>query len=131
MLCPICLKYQIRRSWADFLIAKKVCPKCQKSLDAHFDIKQIPFYQSSMKYIYLSYLDPVHEMMLLVKAIHKQNVYFLRQRILNFTNEEYLGLILNRDSIIVFSEFLKLDDLEALEHFQTLNIIELRDMDML
>ena len=50
---------------------------------------------------------------------------------LNFSNEDYLGLVLNRDSLIVFNSFLKLDDLEALEHFQTLNIIELRDMDML
>ena len=108
-----------------------ICIKCQDLFDAKLDIHEIPLYQSVMQYIYLNPIEPAHEIILLVKTMHKKSVYIPRQRMLNFSNEDYLGLVLNRDALIVFNEFLKLDDLEALDHFQTLYIIELRDVDML
>lgn len=131
MICPWCLRYQIRRSWADFLVVKKTCSKCQKILDLKLDVKEIPLYQSSLKYVYISSIKPAHESMLMSYSVNFNNVYFPKSRILDFTHEDYLALALNRELLIVFKDFLKLDDLEVLEHFQTLKIIEIRNPDVL
>jgi len=131
VICPWCLRYQIRRSWVDFLVFKKTCSKCQKIVDLKLDVKEIPIYQSSMKYVYIPSIKLAHESMLMSYAVNFNNVYFPKSRILDFTHEDYLGLALNRDLLIVFKDFLKLDDLEVLEHFQTLKIIEIRNPDVL
>lgn len=131
MICPICLNYQIRRTWADFLVVKKICLKCQNTLNLKYDVKEILLYQSSLHYIYLNPIEPAHEVMLFSKMIQNQNVYHVSHKILNFSKEEYLGLTLNRNALIVFHEFITLDDLEMLEHFQALNIIEIRNPDVL
>jgi hypothetical protein len=51
--------------------------------------------------------------------------------IIEMTTEAYIGLVLNMSSIIFLERYLTLDDMEILEHHQRLNIIEIRNPDVL
>lgn len=126
VICPICLKHQIRRLWADFLCVYKICLTCEKALARPLEMKEIPFYQNSLEYLYSKHPSPAEDFKLFTKEIHGASCYFPGVKLIEMTNDQYLGLVLNRDTLIVFSDFLLIDDLEALEHFQSLNIIEVR-----
>lgn len=131
MICMICLKPQIRRSWADFLIQHKLCRSCQIKRDRPVLFKEIPFYHQTLKVMYEEKLNAPLDHQLFVHEINKGPIYNLGLPIVEMTTEAYIGLVLNMASIIVLERYLSLDDMEILEHHQTLNIIEIRNPDVL
>ena len=130
-MCLICLKHQIRRSWADFLFQHKVCPSCQIKKDRSILFKEIPFYHQSLKVMYEEKMNAPLDHQLFIHEINTGPVYILGFPIIEMTTETYIGLVLNMAAIIFLERYLTLDDMEILEHHQTLNIIEIRNPDVL
>lgn len=127
----ICLKPQIRRSWADFLIQYKLCRSCQIKIDRPILFKEIPFYHQTLKVMYEEKLNVALDHQLFIHEIKMGPIYILGLPIIELTTEAYIGLALNMSSIIFLERYLTLDDMEILEHHQTLNIIEMRNPDVL
>ena len=131
MICMICLKPQIRRSWADFLIQHKLCRSCQIKKDRPILFKEIPFYHQTLKLIYEEKLNAAFDNQLFIHEIKNGSVYIPGLPIIEMTTEAYIGLVLNMSSIIFLERYLTLDDMEILEHHQRLKIIKIRNPDVL
>ena len=131
MICLICLKPQIRRSWADFLIQYKLCHSCQIKRDQPVIFKEIPFYHQTLKVMYEEKWNSPLDHQLFIHEIKTGPLYFLGLPIIEMTTEAYIGLVLNIEAIIFLERYLTLDDLEILEHHQTLNLIEIRNPNVL
>ena len=127
----ICLKPQIRRSWADFFIQHKLCRSCQIKKDRPILFKEIPFYHQTLKVMYEEKLNAPLDHQLFVHEINNGSIYIMGIPIIEMTTEDFIGLVLNLESIIFLERYLSLDDMEILEHHQRLNIIEIRNLDVL
>lgn len=94
-------------------------------------LKEIPFYHLTLKLIYEEKLNAALDHQLFIHEIKNGSVYIPGLPIIEMTIEGHIGHVLNMSSIIFLDRYLTLDDIEILEHHQHLNIIEIRDRDVL
>jgi hypothetical protein len=130
MVCPVCLKEKIRRTLTDFLMAQKVCLICEKEMKRPLDIKEIPFYQGMLKLIYTHQRTPGLEQKLFLHELKHSNVTYIKDPFKEMTEAMYLNIVLNREGIIFLYHFLTLDNLEILDTYQSLNVIEFNHQGM-